>query len=185
MNRRTLLQSLGAATTHALFPSILTGFVSGCTDPSADQTDHELLFFMEREFAVLQEMIDLILPATSSAYASRVGTHRFIDEVFAKCLEEEAQSAIRAGMSAFMPEFETAGDKFGHLAELDRKAFQYQPDALWFVAVKQYALIGFFTSREGTTVASNYVPVSGEYQGEIPTDENTLHYGLTALRYYI
>jgi hypothetical protein len=181
MNRRTLLQSLGAATTHALFPSILTGFLSGCTDP----TDRELLFFTEREFAVLQEMIDLILPATNSASASQVGTQQFIDEVFAKCLEEEAQSAIRAGMSAFIPEFETAGDKFGHLAELDRKAFQYQPDALWFMAVKQYALIGFFTSREGTTVASNYVPVPGEYQGEIPADENTLNYGSTALRYYI
>ena len=44
-------------------------------------------------------------------------------------------------------------------------------------------MIGFFTSQEGETKASNYVKVPEEYKGEIKMDANTLNYGKTSLHY--
>jgi hypothetical protein len=44
-------------------------------------------------------------------------------------------------------------------------------------------MIGFFTSQEGETKASNYVKIPDRYKGEIKPDANTLNYGTTFLHY--
>ena len=44
-------------------------------------------------------------------------------------------------------------------------------------------MIGFFTSDEGETKASNYVKIPGDYKGEIPLDDHTLNFGKTFLHY--
>ena len=180
MNRRDLLKAMGLASSHVLFPSVMAGFLAGCS-PSLQS----LMFFSNSEFRVLTEIIDLIIPETKSASASQTNTQYFIDEVFATCMSEEQQKIIKAGISGFVDEFEASTDKLALIKELDQKAYQYQEDSLWFVAVKQYALIGFFTSQEGETKASNYVPAPGAYKGDIPADQNTLNYGETALRFYL
>ncbi|MCB0635612.1 MAG: gluconate 2-dehydrogenase subunit 3 family protein, partial [Lewinella sp.] len=117
MQRRTLLQSLGLVTTHALFPSILSGFLAGCTRP--ENADYEPLFFSEEEMTVLQEIVDIILPATDTLAASEVGTHRFVDEVIAKCLPAEQQAVIRSGVEGFFPAFREADDRVALIAEVD------------------------------------------------------------------
>ena len=180
MKRRDMLKALGLASSHALFPSVLSGFISGCSSSA-----ESLLFFTEQEFGIVTEIIDIILPETKSAAASATGTQFFLDEVFAKCLPEEQQSAIKTGLQNFKIPLESSPNKLELLAELDQRAFRYEPDALWFMAIKQYAMVGFFTSKEGETVASNYQPVPGEYQGDIPADSNTLNYGETGLRFYL
>ena len=71
MQRRTLLQSLGLVTTHALFPSILSGFLAGCTRPG--EADYEPLFFSEEEMTerrlVLQEVVEKALGAERGSFA--------------------------------------------------------------------------------------------------------------------
>lgn len=188
MNRRNAIQSLGLVTTHALFPSILSGFIVSCTNRKEDQnelTNYEPTFFSESEFETLKEVIDLIIPATQTASASEVNTHHFLDEVFAKCLTKDQQELIKEGFSAFANEFNASNDKSALLAEIDQKAFANDDDYAWFIPIKQYTLVGFFTSQEGETKASNYVPVPGDYKGDIPLDDSTLNYGLTSLRYYL
>lgn len=180
MNRREMIGSVASATTHVLFPSILSGFISGCTS-----NDDDLLFFSKGELEVIKEIIDLILPANRTASASQVHTHYFLDEVFAKCLAEEQQTLIKEGMTHFIHSYKSADNKLGFLTGIDQKAYAGEVDYAWFIPIKQYTIIGFFTSQEGTTKASNYVPVPGDYQGEIPLEESTLNYGLTALRYYL
>jgi hypothetical protein len=185
MNRRALLQSLGLAATHALFPSILANFVAGCQDPARAKANFSPSFFSREEFEVIREVIDVILPATRSKSASEVNTHHFLDEVFDKCMPAEQQALIKEGLSTLIPEFLSAGNKQELLTEIDRKAYAGEKDAAYFRAIKQYTLVGFFTSQEGMTVASNFVKFPGDYQGEIPSDENTLNYGKTNLRYYL
>lgn len=183
MNRREVIQSLGLVTTHALFPSILSGFITSCS-----QSTHEgymPMFFTQMEFDMVREMIDIIIPATQTKSASQVNAQHFLDEVFAKCMTSEQQALIREGLGSISKDFISSKDKTAILTEIDTRAYQNDEDAAWFKPIKQYALIGFFTSQEGTTKASNYVKIPGDYKGEIPLDDNTLNYGKTDLRFYI
>lgn len=180
---------MGAVTGHALFPAILSGFLKSCSenksgDPGTEK-GYDPVFFTEEEFEVIGKIIDVILPETNTRSATSVLAHHFIDEVFAKCLTEEFQLQIKEGFAIFKKKFEESNNLRELIAETDLKAFSNQEEHAWFIPVKQYALIGFFTSEEGTTRASNYVPVPGDYKGEIEADESTLNYGLTNLHYYL
>lgn len=185
MNRRAVIQSLGLATTHALFPSILAGFVAGCRDTNSVAEDYVPQFFRPQAFTMVREVIDIILPATKSKSASEVNTHWFLDEIFHKCMNAEQQALIREGIEKLASTFTGAKDKPALIAEIDQKAYAGDEEHGYFRAIKQYTLVGFFTSQEGMTVASNFVKFPGNYKGEIPSDENTLNYGKTDLRYYL
>jgi len=183
MNRRTVIQSLGVAATHVLFPSILMRFASSCQDPARE--GYAPAFFSPEEFDAIRQMVDVILPATKSKSASEVNTHQFLDEVFGQCMPAEQQAQIKAGLAKLVPRFLAAANKEELLREIDQKAYQGDEASAYFKAIKQYALIGFFTSQEGMTKASNYVKFPGDYKGEIGVDEHTLNYGKTDLRYYL
>lgn len=183
MNRRLILKSLGVGTGHALFPSVLSGFLIACNQ--SNQETVQPIFFKPDEMDMITQLIDIIIPATRTSSASQVLCHQFLDEVFAKCLEPEIQQSIREGLQKSIPEFQAAQNKEVYIKELDEKAYRGDENASWFIPVKQYTLVGFFTSQEGETKASHYVPIPGEYQGDIPLKEDTLNYGFTSLRYYL
>lgn len=183
MNRRQLLQSLGMLTAHSLFPAVLAGFLASCTNN--DKKTHVYEFFTDAEMDTIIETIDLILPATKTLSASQVNTHIFLDQVFAKCMTAEQQAIIRAGLTQLMPGLAAATDKLNYLAAIDKKAYEGNDELVYFKTIKQYAIIGFFTSQEGTTKASNYVKVPDEYKGEIPATDSTLNYGKTSLKFYL
>ena len=82
-----------------------------------------------------------------------------------------------------MPAFEAAPDKLQFITLLDKKAYDNDEAVAYFKTIKQYTMIGFFTSQEGTTKASNYVKIPTEYKSEIKTDASTLNYGKTFLHY--
>ena len=186
VNRRNAIKSFSLASSHVLFPSILGGFVSACRSKSeniGEGTDP--LFFNQPTFTRVQEIMDLIIPRTNTASASEVGTHYFVDEVFAKCMDAAQQQSILEGINAFLQEFNAENDKGRLINQIDQRAFSGDEKYRWFIPLKQYTLIGFFTSQEGETRASNYVAVPGDYQGDVPVDESTLNLGLTGLRYYL
>lgn len=183
MNRRQLLQSLGTVSAHAMFPAVLSNFLVNCA--SKETQVHSSEFFSQREMKTVIETIDIIIPATKTKSASQVNTHLFLDQVFAKCMTPAQQEIIREGLERLSSGLASAGDKVKYLAEIDGRAYANDDDAVYFKTIKQYTLIGFFTSQEGTTKASNYVKVPDAYRGEIPADENTLNYGRTTLKFYL
>lgn len=185
MNRREVIQSMGMISAHALFPTILAGFVSSCAQPDSAHSPSGPAFFSGEEFEALAGIVDLILPATQTQSASAVNTHLFLDEVFAVCLNENQQKLIRDGLAKLLPELAAAQDKHHYLSEIDRKAYQNDPDWAFFRTIKQYTLVGFFTSQEGITKASHFAKFPGDYQGNVPADENTLNLAKTNLRYYL
>lgn len=183
MHRRAAIQSLGLITTSTLFSGVLAGFLSGCARPGSPEVQAE--FFTPDALDVVRQMVDVILPSTKTASASMVNTHLFIDQVCAQVMTPDQQQVFREGIEGAREAFDQAGDKTAYLTTLDKKAFDGDENAAWFRTLKQLALIGFFTSQEGTTKASNYVKIPEEYIGEIPSDDQTLNYGKTSLHFNV
>lgn len=181
MERRDVLKSFGLIGGSALFPAVLSEFLSSCAN--RDMKDYNPVFFTESEYKLVTTLIDIIIPATGTASASQVNTHVFLDQVFSQCLKKDQQEKIHTGLKDISQGFENAADKTAFIKELDERAYQKKTANDWFRTLKKYTLIGYFTSQEGTTKASNYVKVPEEYKGDIAADEKTLNYGKTFLHY--
>src|SRR5215204_4525868 len=181
MNRRQLIQSLAVVSGHAMFPAVLSSFLTGCSNH--DMSNYKPVFFTEPEYKSIISIIDIIIPATKTKSASQVNTQVFLDQVFDQCMTAEQQAAIKEGLKQLIPGFEKAPDKLQFITLLDKKAYDNDEGAAYFKTIKQYTMIGFFTSQEGTTKAGNYVKIPDGYEAEIKTDANTLNYGKTFLHY--
>lgn len=181
MNRRQVIQSMALLTGHAMFPSVLSSFLSGCSNQ--DMSGYQPTFFNTPQFKAITEIIDIIIPATRTKSASQVNTQVFLDQVFTQCLTAQEQKALQSGVKAMVKEFNNAKDKQQYITELDKKAFDNDETAAYFKTIKRYTMIGFFTSQEGETKASNYVKIPEAYKGEITLDSTTLNYGKTTLQY--
>jgi len=181
MNRRQLIQSLAVVSGHAMFPAVLSSFLTGCTNK--DMSDYKPVFFTDSEYKSIISIIDIIIPATKTKSASQVNTQVFLDQVFDQCMTAEQQSVIKEGLKQMIPGFEAAPDKLQFIVSLDKKSYDNDEGAAYFKTIKQYTMIGFFTSQEGTTKASNYVKIPEAYKSEIKADASTLNYGKTFLHY--
>jgi len=166
---------------HALFPTVLAGFLTGCAQKAQD--GYTPVFFTKDEYDTVTELIDVILPATRSPSASQANVQVFLDQVFSQCMTREQQDLVKDGLKRFSPGFAAAQNKDDYVAAIDKKAYDGDDNSAYFKSIKQYAMIGFFTSRQGETVASNYVKIPDGYKGEIPLSANTLNYGKTFLEY--
>jgi len=181
MNRRELIQSMALLSGSALFPSVLSTFLTGCANK--DMSDYVPKFFSKEEYQSITEIIDIIIPATKTKSASQVNTQVFLDQVFDQCCTKEEQTKLKSGIKNITAGFDNAKNKQQYIADVDKKAFNKDESLAYFKTLKQYTMIGFFTSQEGETKASNYVKVPDGYKGEIALDGNTLNYGKTSLHY--
>jgi hypothetical protein len=183
MDRRSVIKSLGFLSLHTLYPSVLAAFLSGCHSADAGKTAGT--FFNEEELTLVREVIDILLPATRTQSASEVGVHLFLDDVFAQCLNEDQKGVVREGIARLVKTWAGGTDKTDLVAALDKEAYSGQEDSAWFKTFKQYTMIGFFTSQEGTTRAGNYQKIPDRYIGEILIGENELAHGRTSLNFHI
>lgn len=181
MNRRQLVQSMAVITGHAMFPSVLTSFLTGCANK--DMSGYAPTFFSNDEFKSITGIIDIIIPATKTKSASQVNTQVFLDQVFAQCLSKEEQTKLKEGIKNLTKGFDDAKNKVQYITEVDKKAFSNDEASAYFKTIKRFTMIGFFTSQEGEEKASNYVKIPSGYKGEVPLDANTLNYGKTTLQY--
>ena len=182
MNRREIIKSMGLISLNALFPSVLGDFLTnGAADYDSSRT---WLFFEAEEQQVIKEIADIIIPRTNTKSASETGVHIFLDEVFGKCLTPEQRKLMKTGIASATSQWKTQEDKVRFVKMLDNKAFMNDPAFQWFKTVKQYTMIGFFTSEEGTTRAGDYQKVPGDFVGEIQLQSGTLVHSKTFLKYY-
>lgn len=131
----------------------------------------------------MTDIIDIIIPATKTKSASQTNTQVFLDQVFTQCLTSDEQKTLKAGVQNLTAGFEKATDKLQFIQDIDKKAYGHDESRAYFKTIKQYTMIGFFTSQEGETKAGNYLKSPGDYKGEIPLDHETLNYGKTFLHY--
>lgn len=181
MERRDVLKTMGLIGGSSLLPVLLSEFLASCS--GRDMRDYAPVFFSKKEFMLVHTLVDILLPATSTRSASEVNVPVFLDMVFQQCIEPEEQKAIHEGLSGLGNEWEQATDKIKLVKELDEKAFGKKEANGWFRTFKKYSLIGYFTSQEGVTKASDYVKFPEAYKGDIPATAETLNYGKTTLHF--
>jgi len=181
MNRRQVIQSMALLTGHAMFPSVLSSFLTGCANK--DMSGYTPAFFSKEEYKTITEIIDIIIPATATKSASQVNTQVFLDQVFSQCFSNEEQTTLKKGLKQLLQGYANSKDKQQYIIDVDKKAFDKDESLAYFKTLKQYTMIGFFTSQEGETKASNYVKIPEEYKSETALDDKTLNYGKTWLHY--
>lgn len=183
MIRRDVIKSLGLVSAHAMFPSVLASFLESCKSPETQARAFKFLTKEDETFVT--EAIDIIIPATKTKSASQTGVQFFLDDVFGICLNEDQKALLTTGLRTVRDTWSNATDKKGTLTQLDQKAFSGDESAAWFKLFKQFTMIGFFTSQEGTTRAGDYQKIPDRFIGEVPADSNTLAHSNTTLRYYL
>jgi len=178
MNRRDVIRSMGVVSLHALFPSILSSFASG------RMMGNQPVFFDKEEQHIVRQIIDVLLPATATPSASEAGVHFFLDEVFEHCLTVLQKRQIKEGLAEVRKVLakQTVNEEFVRF--MDDRAYAKDEQFAWFKTLKQYTLIGYFTSMEGTTRAGDYQKMSERYVGEIEIDEHTTGHSKTFLKFY-
>src|SRR6187551_2756946 len=137
MNRRQLIQSLAVVTGHAMFPTVLSSFLTGCANH--DMSNYKPVFFTESEYKSIISIIDIMIPATKTKSASEVNTQIFLDQVFDQCMTAEQKSVIKEGLKQMIPAFDATPDnKLQFIVSLDKKAYDNDEAAAYFKTIKQY-----------------------------------------------
>ncbi|TMI97583.1 MAG: gluconate 2-dehydrogenase subunit 3 family protein [Bacteroidetes bacterium] len=187
MNRRGLLKGMGVIALYGSFPAILGEFISSC------RTNDKRLragFFSEDEFHLLEQITDVLLPATATLGAVELQVPYFIDLVVKNSMGHDDQQMIKKGLQHAN---ERGGEKFlslppekrsAAIKEIDEAAFKDDTSKAWFRIIKKLTLIGYFTSQEGMTKALNYVKVPGDYKACIPYKKGEKGLAKTFLMYW-
>ena len=202
MNRRHLLKGMGVIALYSTFPAVVSEFISSCKTNSKPLRAG---FFSEDQFQLVQQITDVLLPATSTPGAIEAQVPYFVDLVVKNCMSHEDQQSITKGLQQVN---DGNGTKFLSLSKteqqlaikkLDEAAFKEGVDSsvgpvtggpspyaysAWFRIIKKLAVIGYFTSQEGMTKALRYVKVPGEYKACVPYKRGDKALAKTFLMYW-
>jgi len=180
MDRRELLKMIFAATGAAMIG--LPALASGAGQAAAGTG----VAFSDAEIAMLDELAETILPRTRTPGAKDAATGAFMARFVTDCYTAQQQATFRAGLADIE---KRAGGRFIALAPeartqllrtLDVEARKRTIDVSEtgtaeaakatphpFTMIKQLAIFGFFTSKQGATEVLQYVAVPGRYDGDL------------------
>ena len=180
MDRRELLKMIAAATGGVVIGGEF--FLAGCKNPDAGVGVSNT--FTESDIAFLDEVAETIFPKTSTPGAKDAKVGQYMTVMVNDCYDKKEQDAFHAGMKSLN---EACNKMHGHdfmkaepahrkelLVALDKERAEYQKNKKkedpnhYFQPFKQLTIMGYFTSKEGREGATNYQPVPGKYQGDIP-----------------
>lgn len=122
--------------------------------------------------ALLAEVADIIIPTTDTPGAKAAGVEQFIVRLMRDCYVMEEQESFFAGLSKLdadakathggkgFVELDLAGkNEMVELAVKNNKDF--------FKLMKNLTITGYFTSEIGATQALAYLPIPGQFLGDV------------------
>lgn len=160
-------------------------FLSGCTTAKTG------LVFSAEDIAFLNEVGEVIIPATKTPGAKEANVGAFMSVMVRDCYDEKNQNIFMEGMRKLQfkeakakigKSFMEANSKERHdlISALDKEV-QANKEAKkasgdkktgnekhYFTMMKELTLTGFFTSEVGATKALRYVAIPGRYEGCVP-----------------
>lgn len=174
MNRRDAVQRIGLLLGGTIVGA--NAFLSGCKSDTGKE-----MTFSGDDVAYLDEIADTILPATKTPGAKAAQVGKFMTVMVNDTYEEKDQKVFHEGMDKLNDraekEFKNAFMKLNPqqrhdlLVKLDAEQKDYMSKkkadepAHYFRMMKELTLLGYFTSKIGTTEARRYVAVPGSFDG--------------------
>ncbi len=179
MDRRELLKMIFAATGAAMIglPALASSAAPAAAGGAA---------FSDAEIVLLDELAETILPRTRTPGAKDAATGAFMARFVTDCYTAAQQATFRAGLADID---KRAGGRFVALApearttllrtldaEARKRAVEVSETGTGetakamphpFTMIKQLAIFGFFTSKQGATEVLKYVAVPGRYDGDM------------------
>lgn len=164
VERREMLRILAIAAAASSFPGFQRwAFACGHGDPkppSAPAADYTPQFFTAHEYATVERLTDLIIPADGGPGAKEAGVSEFID--FIVWSDPSIQYRFRYGLTwldtrsgelhhkPFL-ELDEAGQKdmLDHLAYKQKFRPREQEGRDFFALIRDHTMMGFYTSRVG------------------------------------
>lgn len=191
MNRRDALKNSALLAGAVLAGPPLISLLQSCK--KIDRLSWQPLFLNDDQAHFISAFVDTLLPATDTPGALDVKVDIFIDLLFAKSYDNEAQQQVRNEIDQFNAEAKNEyGDLFANLNSEDKKKYLLDHEnesgkfrkSVWGTAVgeekqppgfykslKSLALWAYFSSEEVGREILNYDPIPGVYHGCIPLSE--------------
>jgi hypothetical protein len=156
-------------------------FLTGCRHPEAAKRTAAL---SASEQALLDEIGETIIPATSTPGAKAAGVGPFMAMTAKDCYDDVSYASFRGGLAKvdeacdrwFGKTFvaATPQERTTLLNEIDREQRAYTKGKKrsdpphYFRLMRELTLIGYFSSEVGATQALRYVESPGRYDGNVP-----------------
>jgi hypothetical protein len=160
------------------------GILNGCT--AKPTIDWKPGFLSSDQGILVSQVSEIIIPKTDTPGAKDVGVPSFIDSILKDCAAKADQDNFLNGLKEFDDAAKTEyGDPFVELSAEQQSAFVKKiHDAAieadkktpsekrpFILTMKEYTMLGFFTSEIGATQVLQYEAVPGSYKGCIPVSE--------------
>lgn len=122
---------------------------------------------------LLAEVADVIIPTTDTPGAKAAGVEQFIIRLMRDCYEREEQEIFYAGLARLdtASKADNGGKVFVELDLAGKNAMVQkttQDNKAFFKLMKELTVSGYFISEIGATQALAYLPIPGQFLGDVP-----------------
>lgn len=178
MDRRKALINMSLSAAGISLSASLIAALGSCE--SKKQLSYQALTFSADQDALLQELVELIIPTTDTPGAKAAGVNQYIDRVLAMVSDVPEKETFIAGLENMdrlsQKQF---GNAFLKLSQKDQITLLQQmesegrstPGGSFFSLLKSMTIYGYYTSEIGASQELMYVHATGMYDGDIPYAE--------------
>ncbi|TLU99410.1 gluconate 2-dehydrogenase subunit 3 family protein [Dyadobacter luticola] len=186
MKRRDALGRVALLMGGTLSAPTLLAFLEGCKSTTETSSAITFPFSPERK-ALVSEIAEIIIPKTDTPGAKEAKVGEFIELMIKDCYTGKDQESFEKGLkelekkdfmkadaakqTAMLKESEAESTKELTKETEEKKKYteagkEYTDAPVpFFRLFKELTLLGYFTSEQGATLALDYVPVPGRYDG--------------------
>ena len=179
LTRRKAIQGAASLVGGTLAAAQLGPFMSRAAAAATENATPT--FFNAEQFALLERMVDVMIPKTDTPGALAAGVHHFIDLMLAEWASAERQVRYVQGLQQLESRLRAAGEsdfvsassarQFELLRALDEEAFADNAGDSFFREFKKMVLFAYYSSEAGATVELQYEPMQTDYKACVPIDE--------------
>ncbi len=166
MNRRESIDRIALILGGALSTQLTAGLMGQVINEGASVPVDEARRLL------LAEVADVIIPTTDTPGAKAAGAEQFIIRVMRDCYVLEDQEAFYGGLAKLDADSRAAhGKGFVELDEAAKNAMvreSIKTNRAFFHQMRELTVTGYFISEIGATQALAYLPIPGQFLGDVP-----------------
>jgi hypothetical protein len=135
-------------------------------------------YYSANDEEILAEFSEIILPTTAkSPGAKAAGVGAFIPLIIKDCYPSNLQEVFKNGFDTMLNKCKTkfnkeflslnTEEKNQLIVELKQQAIDTNSEPSFFLLARDLTILGYFSSEIGCTVAREYLPIPGKYEGNV------------------